>query len=128
MWPSLHVTRSSRASRSSAMSVGMGIARRAISLNSVAPRCEPGRPRARQGALSAAGGARGGRPEIRCRDSRAHPQIWEGFMPTAPASPDAPHAVTVTVNGRPETLRLPARRSLLHALREDLNLTGTKEG
>jgi aerobic-type carbon monoxide dehydrogenase small subunit (CoxS/CutS family) len=49
-------------------------------------------------------------------------------MPTAPASPDAPHAVTVTVNGRPETLRVPARRSLLHALREDLNLTGTKEG
>lgn len=49
-------------------------------------------------------------------------------MPTASASPDAPHAVTVTVNGRAETLHVPARQSLLHALREDLHLTGTKEG
>ena len=49
-------------------------------------------------------------------------------MPTVSASPDAPHAVTVTVNGRPEILSVPARRSLLHALREDLHLTGTKEG
>jgi aerobic-type carbon monoxide dehydrogenase small subunit (CoxS/CutS family) len=36
--------------------------------------------------------------------------------------------VSMTVNGRGETLELPARRSLLHALREDLSLTGTKEG
>ena len=49
-------------------------------------------------------------------------------MPTAASTPDALHAVTVTVNGRPETLHVPARRSLLHALREDLSLTGTKEG
>ena len=49
-------------------------------------------------------------------------------MPTTFASPDAPHAVTVMVNGRAETLRVPARQSLLHALREDLHLTGTKEG
>ena len=46
----------------------------------------------------------------------------------AQASPDAPRAVTATVNGRAETLHVPARRSLLHALREDLHLTGTKEG
>ncbi len=44
------------------------------------------------------------------------------------SSPDAPLTVTVTVNGRGETLRVPGRRSLLHALREDLHLTGTKEG
>ena len=49
-------------------------------------------------------------------------------MPTAAVSPDALHTVTVTVNGRAETLHLPARRSLLQALREDLHLTGTKEG
>ena len=49
-------------------------------------------------------------------------------MPTAAASPETPHAVSVTVNGRAETLHVPARRSLLHALREDLSLTGTKEG
>jgi aerobic-type carbon monoxide dehydrogenase small subunit (CoxS/CutS family) len=49
-------------------------------------------------------------------------------MPTAPASTDALHAVTLTVNGRRETLRLPARHSLLQALREELSLTGTKEG
>ena len=48
-------------------------------------------------------------------------------MPTH-ASPDGPLIVTVTVNGRGETLSVPARRSLLHALREDLHLTGTKEG
>ena len=49
-------------------------------------------------------------------------------MPITPASDDAAHPVSVTVNGRAETLRVPARRSLLHALREELNLTGTKEG
>jgi aerobic-type carbon monoxide dehydrogenase small subunit (CoxS/CutS family) len=48
-------------------------------------------------------------------------------MPIA-VSPDALHTVTTTVNGRAETLQVPARRSLLQALREDLGLTGTKEG
>jgi aerobic-type carbon monoxide dehydrogenase small subunit (CoxS/CutS family) len=46
----------------------------------------------------------------------------------APASPESPHAVALSVNGRGETLHTPARRSLLQALREDLGLTGTKEG
>jgi aerobic-type carbon monoxide dehydrogenase small subunit (CoxS/CutS family) len=49
-------------------------------------------------------------------------------MPTPEVPPEALHGVTVTVNGRAETLEVPARRSLLHALREDLSLTGTKEG
>jgi len=49
-------------------------------------------------------------------------------MAAAPASLDSPLAVTLTVNGRSETLHTPVRRSLLHALREDLSLTGTKEG
>ncbi len=48
------------------------------------------------------------------------------------STPSAPsgslHAVRVTVNGRPEALRVPARRTLLQVLREDLHLTGTKEG
>jgi aerobic-type carbon monoxide dehydrogenase small subunit (CoxS/CutS family) len=38
------------------------------------------------------------------------------------------HPVRMTVNGRTETLQVPPRRTLLHALREDLHLTGTKEG
>ena len=49
-------------------------------------------------------------------------------MPSDSASPDTRHAVTLTVNGRAETLHVPGRHSLLHALREDLHLTGTKEG
>ena len=49
-------------------------------------------------------------------------------MPSVSASPDAPQDVGLTVNGRAETLRVPPRQSLLHALREDLHLTGTKEG
>ena len=42
------------------------------------------------------------------------------------ASP--PHLIGVTVNGRAEELRVWPRHTLLHALREDLHLTGTKEG
>jgi carbon-monoxide dehydrogenase small subunit len=34
--------------------------------------------------------------------------------------------VTATVNGQPATLRVPAHRSLLDALRDELGLTGTK--
>lgn len=49
-------------------------------------------------------------------------------MPTPSAPADALHAVALTLNGRPETLQLPARQSLLQALRETLSLTGTKEG
>jgi carbon-monoxide dehydrogenase small subunit len=35
--------------------------------------------------------------------------------------------ITVTVNGTPRTLDIPARQSLLEVLRDQLNLTGTKE-
>ena len=34
----------------------------------------------------------------------------------------------MTVNGQPHTVTIPANRLLLHVLREDLGLTGTKEG
>ncbi len=34
----------------------------------------------------------------------------------------------MTVNGQPHTVTIPANRLLLHLLREDLGLTGTKEG
>lgn len=49
-------------------------------------------------------------------------------MPSSAVSSEKLHPVGVTVNGRRETLDVPARRSLLQALREDLSLTGTKEG
>jgi aerobic-type carbon monoxide dehydrogenase small subunit (CoxS/CutS family) len=39
-----------------------------------------------------------------------------------------PQSVRLTVNGRPEELEASPRQTLLHALREDLHLTGTKEG
>lgn len=47
-----------------------------------------------------------------------------------PANGAVPPTVTVavTVNGRKYTRTVPAPRSLLHFLREDLGLTGTKEG
>ena len=35
--------------------------------------------------------------------------------------------ITVVVNGTTRTLQTPAHRTLLHVLRDDLNLTGTKE-
>jgi isoquinoline 1-oxidoreductase alpha subunit len=41
---------------------------------------------------------------------------------------EAPMAVTFTVNGRTETLDLPPDMPLLWALRDGLNLTGTKFG
>jgi carbon-monoxide dehydrogenase small subunit len=34
----------------------------------------------------------------------------------------------MAVNGRPRTVTIPANRLLVHLLREDLGLTGTKEG
>src|SRR3979490_1771619 len=34
----------------------------------------------------------------------------------------------MTVNGQPHTVTVPANRLLLHVLRDDLGLTGTKEG
>jgi xanthine dehydrogenase YagT iron-sulfur-binding subunit len=44
------------------------------------------------------------------------------------AEPESLRLITVTVNGRTENLRVSPRRTLLHALREDLHLTGAKEG
>jgi carbon-monoxide dehydrogenase small subunit len=38
------------------------------------------------------------------------------------------HTLRVTVNGQPRSVTVPANRLLVHVLREDLGLTGTKEG
>ena len=38
------------------------------------------------------------------------------------------HTLHLTVNGQPRTATVPANRLLLHLLREDFGLTGTKEG
>jgi carbon-monoxide dehydrogenase small subunit len=38
------------------------------------------------------------------------------------------HTLHFTVNGAPHTVTVPANRLLLHVLREDLGMTGTKEG
>src|SRR4030081_1986193 len=38
------------------------------------------------------------------------------------------HTLHVTLNGQPRTVTVPANRLLVHLLRDDLGLTGTKEG
>ena len=38
------------------------------------------------------------------------------------------HTLQLTVNGQPHSVTAPANRLLVHLLREDLGLTGTKEG
>jgi carbon-monoxide dehydrogenase small subunit len=38
------------------------------------------------------------------------------------------HTLQLTVNGQPRSVTAPANRLLVHLLREDLGLTGTKEG
>jgi carbon-monoxide dehydrogenase small subunit len=38
------------------------------------------------------------------------------------------HSITITVNGQQEQLLVPSQMTLLHALREMLGLTGTKNG
>ncbi len=38
------------------------------------------------------------------------------------------HSITLEINGQSETLQVPANMTLLHALRENLGLTGTKNG
>ncbi len=46
-----------------------------------------------------------------------------------PSTPvDSTTVVTMTVNGQSETLHVSSRHTLLASLREDLHLTGTKEG
>ena len=49
---------------------------------------------------------------------------------SAQAGPETPNAITVafTINGEPRRLALDTRVTLLDALREHLNLTGTKKG
>ncbi len=42
--------------------------------------------------------------------------------------PEAPVEITMTINGVPRTIRTPPDRRLLDLLRDDLGLTGTKEG
>src|SRR5215212_1158604 len=38
------------------------------------------------------------------------------------------HSLQVTINGQAHRLTVPANRLLIHVLRDDLGLTGTKEG
>ncbi len=38
------------------------------------------------------------------------------------------HKITIRVNGKPYSLSIPAQMTLLEVLREELDLTGTKEG
>ncbi len=38
------------------------------------------------------------------------------------------HKITIRVNGKPYSLSVPAQMTLLEVLREELDLTGTKEG
>src|SRR5438105_6204685 len=47
---------------------------------------------------------------------------------TAVPIEEQPHRVRLTINGRAQDVEVPPRRTLLHLLREDLHLTGTKEG
>ncbi len=49
-------------------------------------------------------------------------------MSVAVPQADTSHLVRLTVNGRREEIRASPRCSLLQVLREDLNLTGAKEG
>ena len=39
-----------------------------------------------------------------------------------------PHPIQCVINGRPQAISVSPRRTLLQVLREDLHLTGTKEG
>lgn len=44
------------------------------------------------------------------------------------SDPDKLHVVTFEINGKPATLAVEPRRLLVHAIREDLGLTGTHVG
>jgi xanthine dehydrogenase YagT iron-sulfur-binding subunit len=56
--------------------------------------------------------------------ARAAPSAVE--VPTL--DPQSPVPVNLTINGRPESLQLDARTTLLDTLREHVGLTGTKKG
>ncbi len=49
-------------------------------------------------------------------------------MSTPALKHDATREIRLTVNGRPEGIRVSPRRTLLQTLREDLHLTGAKDG
>ncbi len=49
-------------------------------------------------------------------------------MSTSASASNSALPVRLTINRRSEEILVPPRRTLLHALREDLHLTGTKEG
>ncbi len=49
-------------------------------------------------------------------------------MSPVPSPSDAALPIRLTLNGRTEEMSVSPRQTLLHALREDLHLTGTKEG
>jgi xanthine dehydrogenase YagT iron-sulfur-binding subunit len=52
----------------------------------------------------------------------------QGGAPGAPGMPPVQARVTLTVNGKPHTLDIDTRTTLLDALRENLKFTGTKKG
>ena len=52
----------------------------------------------------------------------------EEAMPGSASPPPAPGKVSMTVNGKVHELELDTRTSLLDALRENLQMTGTKKG
>ena len=55
--------------------------------------------------------------------------LAEASAATAPNAQTVPMAaVTLEVNGKPQTLKLDTRTTLLDALREHMHLTGTKKG
>ncbi|ATE73566.1 aldehyde dehydrogenase iron-sulfur subunit PaoA [Lysobacter capsici] len=58
----------------------------------------------------------------------AAPSVALAQAQDAPAQPPVMATVAFEVNGKPETLELDTRTSLLDALREHLHLTGTKKG
>ena len=71
------------------------------------------------GHLGAAGVAATASPVLAAAQTPAH---------TAAPTPAGSRAVTLKVNGKPQTVQVEPRVSLLDCLRENLNLTGTKKG
>jgi xanthine dehydrogenase YagT iron-sulfur-binding subunit len=83
----------------------------------------PARPSRRRFLQSAAAAATvGAVPHL-------HAQAQPGALPaSAPVAVPAPGPVSLTINGRPYTLQLEPRVTLLDALREYAGLMGTKKG
>ena len=74
------------------------------------------------------------RRELLLASASSAAMLASGQGEAATSNPPAPHAtvptarVSLTVNGQPRTLELDTRTTLLDALREHLQLTGTKKG